>query len=140
MPLRNGGYCRGVAARMNGKGIAFGYFFGLRIKKKEDATIDATLRPTNAIVLSMFGDLGLLKGEWPVVGRIEPWIKADWPLPPLYRTDALGQAGYISYCDDKLNFAKEQMVKIGEIDTKKFSKDSVWGYGAAEIHLTRLTV
>jgi hypothetical protein len=124
---------------MNGNGKVFGYFFGPKLEKKEDATIDSTLRPTNAIVLAKFGDLGFLKREWPILGKIEPWIKGDWPLPPFFRTDALGQVGYVSYYDDNsLRFVKEQMVKLGGIDASKFPEDSLFGYGALEIHLTKL--
>jgi Immunity protein 26 len=139
VPLREGGYARGVVARMNGNGIVFGYFFGPKLEKKEDGRIDSTLRPTNAIVSSKFGGLGLLKGEWPVIGKIEPWIRADWPLPPLFRADERAQIGFISHYDDNsLRCVREEKIKLGKIDTSKFPEDSLWGYGAAEIHLTKL--
>jgi Immunity protein 26 len=139
VPLRKGGYARGVVTRLNAKGTIFGYFFGPKFAKTKDATLDFTLRPQNNILLAKLGDLGLLKGEWPVIGRIEPWIRTEWPLPPFFRTDALGQLGYVSYYDDKsLRFVKEEKVKIGEIDASKFPDDSLWGYGAIEIRLTKL--
>jgi hypothetical protein len=139
VPLRKGGYARGVVARLNGKGVVFGYFFGPKLEKTENGVVDATLNAQNAIFIGQFGHLGFLKGEWPIIGKIEPWIRADWPLPPLFRADERAQVGFISYYDeDSLRCLREQKIKLGEVDTSKFPEDSLLGYGAAEIHLTKL--
>ena len=139
IPLRKGGYARGVVARMNGKGVVFGYFFGPKFENAESGIVDKALTAQNAIFIGKFGDLGFLKGEWPIIGKIEPWVRADWPLPPLLRTDERAQIGFISYYDDNsLRCLREEKIKLGDVDIHKFPEDSLLGYGAAEIHLTKL--
>jgi hypothetical protein len=140
VPLRKGGFGRGVVARMNGRGVVFGYFFGPKFLKKDDAIIDSALCPQKAILLGKFGDLGFMNGEWPVIGKIEPWVRADWPLPSLFQKDLLRQnIGFIRcYDDNSLGFAREERVKLGEIDAGKLPKDGLSGYGALEIRLTKL--
>ena len=139
VPLRKGGYARGVVARMNGKGKVFGYFWGPKFDKAEDGVVDVTLTAQSAIFVGKFGDLGFLKEEWPIIGKIEPWIRTDWPLPPLLRTDERAQIGFISYYDDNnLRCLREEKVKLGEVDASKFPEDSLLGYGAVEIHLAKL--
>src|SRR6476660_1809183 len=91
VPLRKGGYARGVVARASdeGKGI-FGYFFGPRIPSIEDVPLD-DLVPFNSITRIMFGDLGLINGSWPIVGRVPNWSRSQWSMPDFVRRDPLGR-------------------------------------------------
>jgi len=138
LPLQNGGFARGIVARMDRKGGVFGYFFGPKLEAKESARIDATLRRENAVLVGQFGGLGLLKGEWNVIGHIKPWSSADWPMPPFFRTDALGKLGFICYYDDSLRFLREVQVKPDDAEARKLPRDAIMGYVAVEIHLTNL--
>jgi hypothetical protein len=71
LPLRAGGWGRGVVTRMAPKGnVLFGYFFGPRTASADEVG-EQDLKPDLAILQMRFGDLGLLNGEWRVVGRIE---------------------------------------------------------------------
>jgi hypothetical protein len=77
VPLRNGGYARGVVARATAKGkTLFGYFFGPRIESTGSTVLD-DLNPANATLRIRFGDLGLINGAWPLLGRIPNWDRAD---------------------------------------------------------------
>ena len=137
--LRKGGYARGVVARTNGKGIVFGYFFGPRIDQEQDARVDTTVVPRQAIFLGLFGDLGLIKREWAVVGKIEPWCRDGWPMPPFVRAEEGGKTGFITYYDeDSLLFIREEKVPLSQVATDPLPDDGLWGYGAIEIRLTKL--
>ncbi len=50
IPLREGGYARGVVARMNGSGIIFGYFFGPFIENESDLAVYEGLVPGNEVL------------------------------------------------------------------------------------------
>jgi hypothetical protein len=81
VPLRSGGYARGVVARAAPKGkVLFGYFFGPILASQDEATLDG-LRPTDAILRVRFGDLGLVQGDWPTLGFIPGWRRSEWPMP-----------------------------------------------------------
>jgi hypothetical protein len=85
VPPRNGGFARGVIARASSEGKAlFGYFFGPRVASAEAANFD-DLQPATAVLRVMFGDLGLLKGEWPIRGTAKDWNRALWPMPEFVR-------------------------------------------------------
>ncbi len=99
-PLREGGFARGVVARMNGKGRVFGYFFGPKLASMGDATMDG-LEPEKAIWLRDFGDPGFLKDEWKVLGKLPNWQREEWPMPPLSRIDERENRAWLAYYDDK---------------------------------------
>src|SRR5688500_15207999 len=81
VPLRTGGYALGLAARSNRRGIVLGYFVGPRSTQLPTVEQTQGLAAGNAVYVGMFGDLGLLHGEWPVIGQGTGFSRADWPLP-----------------------------------------------------------
>src|SRR5262249_24112871 len=90
VPLRTGGYARGVVARSGPKGkVLFGYFFGPRLSVPEVNAL--ALDPSKAILRAMFGDLGLIKKEWPIVGWVDGWDRSRWPMPDFVRRDPSGK-------------------------------------------------
>jgi immunity protein 26 of polymorphic toxin system len=81
VPLTRGGYARGVVARASPKGrILFGYFFGPRLTSTDTVEFD-DLDPAWAILRVMFGDLGLINGNWPVRGQLSNWDRSWWRMP-----------------------------------------------------------
>ena len=138
VPLKNGGFARGVIARSGKKGkVLFGYFFGPRLVSLENITIK-DLKPEQAIARIMFGDLGLINGEWKIMGKIENWDRLRWPMPD-FSTGAphpkTGKVWLIRYSDDDL----PKVIKSALIDPdKNLPTDSLYGYGAVEIHLNKL--
>jgi hypothetical protein len=138
IPLREGGFARGVVARMDGDGIIFGYFFEPRIVEFADIHID-DLSPEKAILSGQVGDLGLLNEEWKVIGRIPDWSRKEWPMPSFLRFDEGDSIGFLStYDEDSLKCINEQEVQLSRINALDFPKDSVMGYGFVEIKLTKL--
>ncbi|MGK3998680.1 immunity 26/phosphotriesterase HocA family protein [Sorangium sp. So ce1024] len=135
VPLRDGGHAIGVLARATGEGHAFGYFFGPRVSRGSDVDM-AKLVPGNAILVGKFGDLEILRKNWPVVGALENWAPERWRMLPMARVDeATGRAWLATY-DDSFACIEER-----EIDAEMATKhpyDRMMGAGAVEIRLTGL--
>lgn len=135
VPVRGGGFARGVIARSAPRGrILLGYFFGPRLRAAEEASFD-DLRPENAALRIMFGDLGLMNGKWPIVATPIPhWNSAEWPMPDFARRDLLvpGVTRLVRYADaDPSKVIEERRI----VDDPKLGDDSLYGQGAVEIKL-----
>jgi hypothetical protein len=121
VPLRRGGYARGVVARAGPKGKALlGYFFGPRIESIGSVALD--LNPADSALRIRFGDLGLINGAW--------------PMPEFVRKDPLSGKAWLVRRSD---------TNPGQIDSERptdfdshLQQDSLSGYGAVEIKLTKL--
>lgn len=137
IPLRQGGYARGIVARINKKGKIFGYFFGPKFRSLEDIVGCQNLKYTDAIFVGRFGDLGLLNKEWKVIGTIPHWNREEWPLTAFIRIDEFTNRAWLSYYDENdLSCIGEEEVSPKLKD--KYPYDSFMGYGAVEIELTEL--
>jgi hypothetical protein len=134
VPLRKGGFAHGVVARVAPGGkVLFGYFFG---PKTDVPGKDLTLHPADSLLKVRFGDLGLINGEWPVVGKVEDWDRGDWPMPEFVRRDPLsGRAWKVRYMDGDPSAVEVERPTDAECDGPT---DSLSGYGAVEIRLTKL--
>jgi hypothetical protein len=116
--------------------ILFGYFFGPRLPAESDATLD-NLRPEAAVHKVRFGDLGLIRRDWPVLGVVPGWKRSDWPIPSLARRDPLGKLKpiLVEYSDqDPSRRVSERIVQNAD----GLQSDSLSGYGAVSIVLDKL--
>lgn len=137
VPLRKGGFARGVAARVSpqGRGV-FGYFFGPRLKT--DTHDDLTgLQPGKEILRLMFGDLGLANKEWKIIGQIPNWNRGNWPMPDFVQRDP--------FVSKKLLLIRYSDTDPMRIETTYEVQDDTGllpnlssGYGAVEIKLTNI--
>jgi len=137
VPLRGGGYALGIAARLNGEGKVLGYFFG---PKREEIPVLAdavSLSPEQAIHVRFFGDLGLLDGTWPILGRLDTWQRSVWRMPAFgrYFPELKTPPFRIEYEDDTLRQIGE--TKITPEECQKLPRDGSSGFGAIEITLTK---
>ena len=97
---------------------------------------EAALSPTDAIFLRRFGDLGLIRNEWPIIAHAENWELDTWPMPPFISFDEeTGRALKISLDDDFQIASKEE---CSPSLRATFLADVDSGYGAVEIHLTKI--
>lgn len=137
VPLRSGGYARGIVSRLDGDGGIFAYFFGPELARPEGSFGD--IHAQEALLSGRCGDLGLVEGGWPLADQLKDWNRNDWPLPALYREDAEAQKAWVSYYDnDNLKFVREESVEFGQEQHKRHPHDRLMGYGAAEIRITKL--
>jgi hypothetical protein len=135
VPLRTGGYARGVVARAgpDGRGL-FGYFFGPRLASSE-AAVWNDLDPSAAVLRVKFGDLGLINGEWLIRGIVRDFNRTEWPMPDFVRRAPGMKARLVRYSDsDPMHIDAEYPID----DDAMLPTDSLSGYGAVEIKLTKL--
>lgn len=138
VPLReSGGYGIGVVARHDRRGGVIGYLFNLR--RDDIPTLDdvAGLRPSDAIRVMRFGDLGLIRSQWPILGKLEEWRPDDWPIPAFSRREPTGRAFRVIYsADDLRGPVREEPITEDECD--RLPRDALSGAGAVELVLTQL--
>jgi hypothetical protein len=118
----------------NGR-VLFGYFFGPRLESIHAMALD-DLNPFKAALRIRFGDLGLINSAWPILGKIPNWNRAKWPMPEFVRKDPLSGKAWLVRRSD---------TNPGQIDSERptdfdshLPQDSLSGYGAVEIKLTKL--
>jgi hypothetical protein len=117
--------------------VVLGYFFGPLLATIGDAHLDADVVPSKAKLISRFGDLGLLKGGWRVIGRVEPWDRDAWRNPALLHVDEGGSPAFLRHYDDTLRFVGEERIELSAIG-ENVPRDGLLGYGAVEIRMARL--
>lgn len=136
LPLREGGFARGVVARAAPEGaVLYGYFFGPKLSSPNEITSDSLL-PEAAIAQMIFGDLGLINGEWPILGLLPSWQRGDWSMPDFVRRDPVGKRAWRVHRSDTdpSKIDSEEPVAFETNLPPNISS----GYGAVEIKLTHL--
>jgi hypothetical protein len=131
VPLEGGGYARGIVARSAPKGkILLGYFFGPRIECQSKVEVH-DLKADNAILCEYFGDLGLIKSLWPIVGSVYNWDRAKWPMMNTVRRDPLGMLKpvLVRYADDDPSKIIAEEILSNDCD---LPNDGLAGYGFVE--------
>jgi hypothetical protein len=139
VPLRNGGFALGLAARVTKKRSVLGYFFGPRKSEMPSPHDIGRLAAEDAVLICIFGDLGLANGEWPIIAKHESWQREKWPLPTFGHIDIVdsNKAFVRKYSDTDLDeFVLEY--EIAPEEARALPKDGLFGYGAVEITLTKL--
>ncbi len=136
VPLKNRGYGLGLVARSNARGVILGYFFGPRHMEVPALAATGALQPKEAVLVEMFGDLGIIEGKWPVLGSVGPWNRKRWRVPLFVRKDAItGECELVEYSDENLD--ELRTVPCSAKEANKHPQDGISGYGAVEILLSR---
>ena len=139
VPLCDGGFARGVIARMDKKRGILGYFFAPKYLVLNEVCITPDITPNNAITIRNCGDLGFATGEWKIVGKIIPWVREHWPIPiygfiePIWKK--WGELRY--YTENELginSFHKRVSVEEASLHLQ----DGLAGSKAVEIRLNKL--
>ena len=137
VPLKTKGYGVGVVSRTTlGGGIVLAYFFGELYGNVPSLPDLKNLEPSDAIWVVRAGDLGLIKGAWPVIGIDPHWRRGGWGVPVFVRRDDLSRKAWsVQYSNDDVNLVESET----PIDYEAaLERDSVFGAGAVEVVLTRL--
>jgi len=116
--------------------VLVGYFFGPRRDGVPSLDDVAGLRPGDAVLVAKFGHLGLKQRKWPMLGRIEGWARADWPMPEFVRYEELsGRSFRVIYDDgDPNRLVREEQISPGTAE--QGPKDGLMGAGFVEKVLT----
>lgn len=138
VPLRNGGFCLGVAARVDPRGIIVGYFFPEYHAQVPELENARHMDPRSAVVMRC-GDLGFREGAWPILGSDESWQRSSWPLPLFTRTEPLTERCLlVEYGDDDLA-APVRESPASAPECRGLPDDILNGAGAVELILTAAT-
>lgn len=138
VPLLDGGYGAGLVARLSpASKIMLAYFFGPKQARLPLVEALQQLGPDDAVRVLRVGDMALVSGHWRVLGQAANFDPAQWPMPQfLRRADALKRAWRVTYsASDPARSEREESVPY---DTPGLEADSLYGYGSAELLLTKL--
>jgi len=142
VPLRYGGYATGIIVRGSYKTKGgLGYFFGPKFDEIPDDEKTWEKHPQEAVLVTQFGDLGIINGRWPLILSTRPFSKNAWPIPlfgaPFRLTP---EKAYIrEYQQD--NSGRLQIVHETIVDAEEvigMPSDTLMGGGAVEIQLSEL--
>ena len=139
VPLQDGGYALGLAARVSRGGAILGYFFGPRHETVPTVEDTQGLTSKDAIYIGVFGDLGLLYGEWSIVHRPDAWQRDPWPMPEFGRVDSIDAtiAFRTAYNENRLTEAIRE-TRVSPEEARSLPKDSSLGSEGVALHLGRL--
>jgi hypothetical protein len=138
VPLLDGGYGVGLLARLSpGSKIILAYLFGPKQQTLPPLEQLKALRAEDAVKVLRVGDMALVSGHWRVLGEADNFDAAQWPMPQfLRRADALKRAWRVTYSSaDPARSEREESVPY---ETAGLEADSLYGYGSAELLLTKL--
>lgn len=138
VPLRTRGFAVGVVARTSsGGGVILSYFFGNVWDQPPPLRSIKDLRPESAVRILRVGDLGIVDGTWPVIGRDPNWQRSEWKSPEFVRRDELSRKAWrVAYSDRDANVVAFE-APTGYEETG-LERDAVLGAGAVEIALTKI--
>jgi hypothetical protein len=123
---------------MDSKGGVIAHFFGPPSESPPSIEAARGRRPEDAILIANMGDLGLVRGEWPVLGKMGPWDRGAWPVPVFVRRDVVSSTPKkVIYREPDFN-TEAQLLPCTEEEAQRLPKDGILGYGAVEIRLTKL--
>lgn len=140
VPLPGGGHAVGVVARTAPSGrIMLAYMFGPKRDSLPSLAELQTLRPEQAVRRLRTGDMALLNERWPMLGDSEHWDRDLWSMPSfIRRNESLQRAWRATYADaDPAKLDREESVPF---DTPGLESDSLYGYGATELLMSKLLV
>ena len=131
-------YAVGRIARVAPRGkIILCYFFGPPMNRVPKADELAGKSPKGAALVARCGDLGLINGEWPIVGSTT-WRPEQWKMPKFRRTEPIsGTTFMVMYAEDDPNREVDAQV-VSPTLVAGLAEDSLFGSGAVEIRLTKL--
>jgi hypothetical protein len=137
VPVPSGGYGVGVVARANKKGVVLGYFFGPRRFKIPTLDEVRQARPCDAVLVHLFGALGLVREEWPILGNDPNWRREDWPMPGFFYRDSISGRTQLRYYDESKLGVHVREEPCDSTLSSTAPRDGLAGQGALEIYLDR---
>lgn len=139
VPLREGGgYALGLVTRTAPGGkVLLVSLFDQRLDHVPDLAEVEQILPRRVLKSIRIGDLGLINGDWPIIGQLKGWDEAAWPMPAFIRRDPLSKRAWRTIYDpsDPGRVEQEEAVPF---DSAGMDVDALHGAGAVEILATKL--
>ena len=120
----------------NGR-VVLAYLFGPKRDAVPLLADVARLQPKEAVKCLRIGDLGLINGEWPILGDLPHWDRPAWSMPSFARRDTLSQRAWRSVYSDS-DPSKLEQEKPMPYDADDLERDALYGAGAVELMMTKL--
>jgi len=136
VPLQPDGFATGLVARHDARGRVLGYFFGPRRDHPPSPSDIKGLQAGDAVMVCIFGGIGLLMGKWKVIAHSENWNRDEWPIPTFGRVTAISNIGWEVKYSDTLKRSTEQRISVEM--ARELTPDRLCGYGSIETRLSRL--
>lgn len=139
VPLADKQFAVGLVARNAPRGaILLAYFLRRLYDSLPSLPELRDLRPEDAVMKMRVGDLGLIRGEWKVIGRSPDWDRSQWPMPQFVQVEPItNRIWLLTYADDDPNRLVSRKL-INEREAAGYDADSVYGYKAAEKVLSKV--
>jgi hypothetical protein len=135
VPLAGGKFAIGRIVRVGPRGVLLGYFFGPARKNPGTAKDVEGLRPKDAALIAIFGDLGLITDAWAIIPTDGPLDISAWKMPQFGRIDEDDQKAWrVTYFDDNPNKVLSEEECPMEA-ARRLPEDGLWGSGAIEDYL-----
>lgn len=133
VPLEPDGFAVGLAARNHPRGSGIlAYFFNKKYGSVPELSELRSFAPKDAIRILQIGDLGLITGEWKVIGRFPDWDRSRWPMPNfVMREFSTNRNWMITYSEDNPSRMISRKL-ITDEEAESLEPNSLYGYGAAE--------
>jgi hypothetical protein len=93
--------------------------------------------PETSLLSGLFGDLAIVRGDWPILGQLPSWDRKDWPLPRLSTKLANGSFRLTRYDEDTLEAINEKITQDERL-ALRLPEDGVMGYKYVELMLSSL--
>lgn len=143
VPLRDGGYALGIIVRGSYRTRGgLGYFFGPKYEDVPKWTETYAKNKDNPILICHFGDLGIIRGQWPLIQSSAPFNRNDWPVPLFHRVLPLpeGKAVIVEYRQESsgLEAPIREKITTNTDEIRNLPEDGLFGSGAVEILLTKM--
>lgn len=140
IPLEDGGFAIGLAARVNPKGGILGYFFGPRLvgAPRSLAELGEARGPHDALLVARLGDLGIVTGKWSVLGTLPGWNRNAWGPPDFGRHEELSGLSWRVRYDDEDPMKLLEEIEIPAHEVSGLPEDGILGSGAVELLLTHM--
>lgn len=139
VPLKPKGFAVGLAARNTPRGAGIlAYFFDKHYQSPPALSELEHLEAKDALRVLQIGDLGLINGEWKVIGKQPNWDRSKWPVPNFIRREPItGRVWQVTLSnDDPAVVVSEKLVS--EEQAAGSGPHLIYGYGAVEKVLSKL--
>jgi hypothetical protein len=88
VPLTPDGFALGIIVRGSSKTKGgLGYFFGPKYFKLPTGEDTQNVGASDAVLITWFGDLGIVQGDWPLIESTRIFKREVWPVPKFARID-----------------------------------------------------
>ncbi|MDJ1482702.1 Imm26 family immunity protein [Cytophagaceae bacterium YF14B1] len=137
VPLSEKGYCVGLITHIHPRNkVPLGCFFR-KLYSQVPTIIDREIiKKENVILVKRFGIQGFDEGTWSIIGKLDTFDKAEWPIPVFLRRPGSAPVCLVYYNEDLEETGSENIPEGADLSL--YYEDGLGGSGFVEKRLTKL--